>query len=97
MVLEENQMNIKHKRRGVAYEILFLFIGLAISGVFFIVLDAIISYFETYIAAYYPTAFDTNFYTFITMFWAWWIIFGVLFGLAIWAIVGAQQRNVMPY
>jgi len=88
---------IRHQRRGVAYEILFLFIGLAISGLFFIVLDAVVSYFETYIAAYYPTAYDSNFYGFITTFWVWWPIFGILFGLAIWGLVGAQQRNVSPY
>jgi hypothetical protein len=91
------EFGFRHKRRGVAYEILFLFIGLAISGLFFIVLDAVVSYFETYIAAYYPTAYDTNFYGFITTFWVWWPIFGILFGLAIWGLVGAQQRNVNPY
>jgi hypothetical protein len=87
----------RHKRRAVAYEILFFFVGLAISALFFIVLDAIVSYFESYILAYYPTAFDTNFYGFITTFWVWWPIFGILFGLAIWGLVGAQHRNVDPY
>ena len=87
----------RHKRRGVAYEILFIFITLSVSAIIYIVLDAVVSYFTTYIYAYYPTTFDTNYFNFIVQFWYWYPIICILFGLVIWGVVGAQQRNVNPY
>lgn len=85
------------KRRAVAYEILFIFITLSISAIFYMVIGGIVTYFQTYVTAYYPTAYDTNYYTFVTQFWYWYPILCVLFGVVIWGIVSAQQRNVNPY
>lgn len=88
---------LRHKRRAVAYEIMFIFITLSLSAIFYIVLDGVVSYFETYISTYYSSVYDTNYYTFITQFWYWYPIICVLFGLVIWGVVGGQQRSQMPY
>jgi hypothetical protein len=85
----------KGSRPGIAYDMLELFVTLAVFAVLYIIFGSIVSYFQTWQQQDYGSGvFDPNILGFVNQYWIW-LPFGMLLISGAWGFMRAIKRREM--